>query len=427
MPAETPSPLSSLSDPTPLVAGVQAGDRIAIATALNLVEDRRPTQQQKARRLLAALRRTTLGRAAANHTAAGHSTQNDGASKEGASHGDASKKDAQVTRRIGITGPPGVGKSSLINALCKNLRGRGIRVGVVAVDPSSTTSGGAILGDRTRMDNDAEDDGLFIRSIANGGRTGGLAWAAPAMGEVLAAAFDVVLLETTGVGQTETEIQHLVDLVVVVVQPGSGDTLQFLKAGIMEIPDLLVVNKADLESLANRAESDLRHSTAAAISNDGGAESPTLMRTSALTGEGIDALVDALLSAALRRDRNAGWHQWLLTLFTEEYGTHGVRTLGGPTAVRKQLQQLDRTTDDALSALGAQYLAALHGDLPNQRARRCSATDHETAKAAQSASPKTPLDDDGIERKHPPSPPSSQPQTKPDDAVAKGAVQEETE
>src|SRR6185437_15914402 len=138
--------------------------------------------------------------------------------------------------RVGLTGPPGVGKITLASALAAELRKRGHTVGVLAVDPSSRRSGGALLGDRARIDTEPGDQGLFVRSLATGGELGGLARAAPASVLVLAAAYDRVLVETVGVGQSETDIEHVVDTVVFVVQPGSGDALQFLKAGIMEIP-----------------------------------------------------------------------------------------------------------------------------------------------------------------------------------------------
>ena len=155
--------------------------------------------------------------------------------------------------RIGITGPPGVGKSTLVSALAKAVRQSGRTVGVLAVDPSSPRSGGALLGDRARIDIDPDDTGLFVRSMASGGDLGGLARAAGAAIDVLSSVYDVVLVETTGVGQSETDVEHVTDTVLMVIQPGSGDVLQFLKAGIIEIPDVFAVNKADLGAIAERA------------------------------------------------------------------------------------------------------------------------------------------------------------------------------
>ena len=159
---------------------------------------------------------------------------------------------------VGITGPPGVGKSSLLSRLVASWRALGRSVAVLAVDPTSRRSGGALLGDRARIEVDPADRSVFIRSTAAGDRLGGLAPATRAAASALAAAFDVVVIETVGVGQSETEVADLADTVAVVVQPGSGDVLQFLKAGIMEVPDVLVVTKADLGQIAKRAQSDLR-------------------------------------------------------------------------------------------------------------------------------------------------------------------------
>ena len=148
---------------------------------------------------------------------------------------------------IGVTGPPGAGKSTLLSALLGAWRDSGLTVAMLAVDPSSRRSGGSLLGDRARIEFDPADRGVLIRSTAAGERLGGLARADPRRGAgALAAAFDVVVIETVGVGQAETEIADVADTVAVVVQPGSGDVLQFLKSGIMEIPDVLVVTKADL-------------------------------------------------------------------------------------------------------------------------------------------------------------------------------------
>ncbi|MEL7415547.1 MAG: methylmalonyl Co-A mutase-associated GTPase MeaB, partial [Pseudomonadota bacterium] len=165
---------------------------------------------------------------------------------------------APVGVAIGLTGPPGVGKSSLTHALVRQFRDAGRRVAVLAVDPSSRVSGGAILGDRTRIELDPEDDGLFMRSMAARGRLGGLSDIAYPAIVLLRALYDVVLVETVGVGQSEIEIAEAADTVVFCAQPGSGDALQFIKAGIMEIPDHIVVTKADLGVLADRALADLR-------------------------------------------------------------------------------------------------------------------------------------------------------------------------
>jgi LAO/AO transport system kinase len=146
---------------------------------------------------------------------------------------------------IGFTGPPGVGKSSLIDGLMRKWRAAGLSVGVIAVDPSSRRTGGALLGDRIRMRTDPEDQGAFVRSLASRGKLGGLAELAFPAVVLMRAIFDRVIVETVGVGQSEADISTVADMVVLCVQPGSGDSLQFMKAGIMEIPDIAVVTKAD--------------------------------------------------------------------------------------------------------------------------------------------------------------------------------------
>ena len=159
---------------------------------------------------------------------------------------------------VGLTGSPGVGKSTATSALVKELRAEGKRVGVLAVDPSSPFSGGALLGDRVRMGDHALDDGVYIRSMASRGHLGGLAWTTPQALRVLdAAGFDVVLVETVGVGQSEVEVAGLADTTVVLLAPGMGDGIQAAKAGILEIGDVFVVNKADREG-ADQTRRDLR-------------------------------------------------------------------------------------------------------------------------------------------------------------------------
>lgn len=160
---------------------------------------------------------------------------------------------------LGLTGSPGVGKSTTTTALVRALRRAGKRVGVLAVDPSSPFSGGALLGDRVRMQDHAGDDGVFIRSMASRGHLGGLSWATPQALRVLdAAGCDVVLIETVGVGQSELEIASLADTTLVLVAPGMGDGIQAAKAGILEVADLFVVNKADRDG-AHQAVRDLRY------------------------------------------------------------------------------------------------------------------------------------------------------------------------
>ena len=194
-------------------------------------------------------------------------------------------------RVIGLTGSPGVGKSTSTNALVRAFRGQGLRVGVLAVDPSSPFTGGALLGDRVRMQDHASDAGVFIRSMASRGHLGGLSWAAPQAIRVLdAAGCDVVLVETVGVGQAEVEIASLADSTIVLVAPGMGDSIQAAKAGILEIADVFVVNKADRDG-AQQTIRDLRNMIALAVPEGW---KPPIVPTVAMKDEGIIDVVEQL-------------------------------------------------------------------------------------------------------------------------------------
>jgi LAO/AO transport system kinase len=194
---------------------------------------------------------------------------------------------------VGVTGPPGVGKSTLTSALVARWRARGERVGVLAVDPTSPLSGGALLGDRVRMHEHATDPGVFVRSLASRGHHGGLAVAVPLAVRVLdAAGCDVIVIETVGVGQAEFEIAALADSTVLVLVPGYGDAIQAAKAGVLEVADLIVVNKADLEG-SEQVVRELRM----ARGHQPPAEDrwPTaILRTAAARDEGIAEVVDAV-------------------------------------------------------------------------------------------------------------------------------------
>jgi LAO/AO transport system ATPase len=251
-----------LVDVPTLVARAREGDARSVARLISLVEDASP----KLREVAAALAPHT-GRA----------------------------------RVIGVTGSPGVGKSTSTSMLVRALRSRGHRVGVLAVDPSSPFSGGALLGDRVRMQDHATDAGVFIRSMASRGHLGGLAWATPQAVRVLdGAGCDVVLVETVGVGQAEVQVASTADTTLVLLAPGMGDGIQAAKAGILEVADILVVNKADRDG-ADQTVRDLkgmlglggRHS-------EPGAWRPPIVRTVAARGEGVDDLLAAL-------DKHAGW------------------------------------------------------------------------------------------------------------------------
>ena len=196
---------------------------------------------------------------------------------------------------VGLTGAPGVGKSTTTSALVTALRSAGQRVGVLAVDPSSPFSGGALLGDRVRMQDHATDEGVFIRSMASRGQLGGLAAAVPQALRVLdAAGCDVVLVETVGVGQAEVEIASLADTTLLVLAPGMGDGIQAAKAGIIEIADVFVVNKADRDG-ADQVARDLRYmQSLGGRHSDTGAWRPPIVKAAAARGQGIDDIVAAV-------------------------------------------------------------------------------------------------------------------------------------
>ncbi|MFI6943345.1 methylmalonyl Co-A mutase-associated GTPase MeaB [Streptomyces sp. NPDC050418] len=195
---------------------------------------------------------------------------------------------------VGLTGSPGVGKSTSTSALVSAYRRAGKRVGVLAVDPSSPFSGGALLGDRIRMADHASDPGVYIRSMATRGHLGGLAWAAPQAIRVLdAAGCDVVLVETVGVGQSEVEIASQADTSVVLLAPGMGDGIQAAKAGILEIGDVYVVNKADRDG-ADATVRELNHMLGLGESRGPGDWRPPIVKTVASRAEGVDEVVEAL-------------------------------------------------------------------------------------------------------------------------------------
>lgn len=308
-----------------LARRLRNGDLDVAPTVLNLVESSGEADRAQTAALLSAVSPGALGGEAGGHV-------------------------------VGVTGPPGAGKSTLLSELTREWRETGRTVAVLAVDPSSKRSGGALLGDRTRITGKPGDDGVFIRSTAAGGRLGGLAPATRAAAQALAVAFDIVLIETVGVGQSETEVADMADTVVVVVQPGSGDVLQFLKAGIMETPDLLVVTKADLGAIADSSVRDLT----AALTASGAPRTPVLAVSSISPVAGIRELVVALdehrasldLAAHRAYTRRAG----AIADFTAEHGEKRLRGIGGRRAALKLLE--DRPATDATPQLVAILEAA---------------------------------------------------------------------
>ncbi|MBA3234198.1 MAG: methylmalonyl Co-A mutase-associated GTPase MeaB [Propionibacteriales bacterium] len=278
-----------------LVARAQAAEPRAVARLISLVEDASPLLREVAKRL-------------APHTG-----------------------NAQI---IGITGSPGVGKSTSTSVLVTALRQQGKRVGVLAVDPSSPFSGGALLGDRVRMQDHAIDRDVYIRSMANRGHLGGLAWATPQALRVLdAAGCDVVLIETVGVGQSEVEIASLADTTLVLLAPGMGDGIQAAKAGILEIGDVYVVNKADRDG-ADQVVRDLR--SVLSLGAVTGQWRAPIVKTVAHSGQGFDDLTEAI-----ERHRD-----WLETT--------------GELRRRRQQRARDEIEAIAVTSLRARF-ADLHG------------------------------------------------------------------
>ena len=234
---------------------------------------------------------------------------------------------------IGITGPPGVGKSTLLGAFIARLRARGGTVAVIAVDPSSRRSGGALLGDRIRIASNPQDAGLFVRSMAARRRLGGLSDIAFPAALLMRALYDRVFVETVGVGQSETEIADCADLVVFCAQPGSGDSLQYMKAGIIEEPDVMLVTKGDIGAMASRTAGDLRAALTLAA---GAGAAPPVEVVSAQSGAGIDAALDRIGEVFAARAASGGLaglrgrqaQVWAERRIAESLGQAAADTLG---------------------------------------------------------------------------------------------------
>lgn len=235
---------------------------------------------------------------------------------------------------IGLTGPPGVGKSTLLGCLVTALRAKG-SVGVIAVDPSSRRSGGALLGDRLRIATNPQDSGVFVRSMAARDRLGGLADVTMAATVLMRAVYDHVLVETVGVGQSEADVASIADTVLFCVQPASGDSLQFMKAGIVEIPHVVAITKADLGAAAGRALADLKGALSLAQASE--PWQVPVSAVSARTGEGLDAVLAGLvehwtyLQGQLADTRRQQTEQWLTLQIKERFGSAGLERVGAVT------------------------------------------------------------------------------------------------
>ena len=231
---------------------------------------------------------------------------------------------------LGITGPPGVGKSSLIDKLISIIREKKKTVGVVAIDPSSSKSGGALLGDRTRFQLDPNDSGVYVRSMAAKDYLGGVSELTYPTMTVMRSKFDFLIIETVGVGQSETSIKDIVDTVILCVQPGSGDTIQFMKSGIFEIPDLVVITKCDMEKLSNQTFSDLSGSSS--YFKDKNAWDIKIILTSSHKNIGFNSLIKEIENRwrwlikenVLNINRSSQDLQWMKNSIIREFGMMGL-------------------------------------------------------------------------------------------------------
>jgi LAO/AO transport system kinase len=318
-------PRRRAGEPGELVRRVLDGDRRAVARAISLVENGDP----RAAELMALI---------FPHTG-------------GAAH-------------IGLTGPPGSGKSTLVSALCRHLRELGVTVGVLSVDPTSPFTQGALLGDRIRLSEHYLDPGVYIRSMGSRGTLGGVAEATLQAGLVIdAAGRDVVIYETVGVGQSEIAIATLADVVALVLMPGSGDSIQALKAGVMEIPDLVVLNKADLEG-AKAARSELAQVLRLAEPES----RPALIETSGRTGEGVENLWTEIVarrdtlahSGALAERRRRSLEREVLGLASARAARRLQDALSGRDDLRALLDRVTARELDPLRAV-AEVLDRIYG------------------------------------------------------------------
>jgi GTPase len=316
------------SDREQMLAGIRSGDARSLARAISLVEDRNPAASE----LVSALYPDT-----------GHA------------------------HAVGVTGPPGVGKSSLVAALVTRLRARDSTVGVISVDPSSPFTSGALLGDRIRLADHFLDPGVFIRSMGTRGHAGGLAESTlQALLLLDASGKDVVFLETVGTGQSEVGVLSIADTVVLALMPGSGDAVQALKAGIMEIPDVIAINKAAGNPQARATANDVRQVLALAPS----APQPPIVLTDALAGDGIDDLLGAVEAhkARLEADgtlderRRRNLAAEVFAVATARARRHLENAVSDDPELRRLLGRVERRELDPLSAVHEILRTVFHLD-----------------------------------------------------------------
>ena len=321
--------------PDDLVDGVVVGDRTAIGRALTLVESQRPEDREVAAELLASLMY-----------------------RSGLAH------------RVGVTGVPGVGKSTFIDALGTSLTGAGRRVAVLAVDPTSTLSGGSILGDKTRMPRLSNDDSAFVRPSPSTGTLGGVTRTTRESMVVLeAAGHDVVLVETVGIGQSETAVASMVDFFLVLMLPGAGDELQGIKKGVLELADMIAVNKADGDNEARAREAVRDYSAALRLIRPVSPDwTPLVMSCSGLTGEGLSELWERVedhrraltSSGAWDEQRRAQQLSWMWSTVEDRL----VGAMRADPAVHEVLAEAERSVLDGKTtpATAAEHLVQIHLD-----------------------------------------------------------------
>jgi LAO/AO transport system kinase len=332
--AMTSTPLHPVPTTEDLGRRLQAGDRAALARAITLVESRRLDHQAQARALVQSLLPKT-GRAI----------------------------------RLGVTGVPGVGKSTSIDTLGMKLIGQGLRVAVLAVDPTSSRTGGAILGDKTRMARLSVEPNAFIRPSPAGATLGGVAQKTrEAMLLCEAAGFDVVLVETVGIGQSETAVCDMTDFFLVLLLPGGGDELQGIKKGVIELADMVAINKADGDSLPRARMTAMEYSAALNLLTPAGAAwKPPVILTSGLNDEGLDTLWSHIIehrrvlsaNGALAAKRARQQVKWMWSMLDDRLRAR----LRSDTMVRTRLPEIEKAVfDGALSAnLAADEVAGLVG------------------------------------------------------------------